>query len=467
MKKSTTLFTLIICFLVSLGTVEAGKLKGKISKPGDNGMISVSLNGNGGTSMSSGVSNAFSFNPNVGIEVAWGNFGLGLDASSFSSMSDFDFNTYVAPLKSLDFLSVSGANTNWRSTYITFGPSYTIPLGISKPIPGVGIVVKKNRPGAAFTLSIKGGLTFNETPDFSVIINSTQKKIAFYTPSADYQKIALTIKPSVAFSYWFSENVAVSANIQYVIQTGQTAFATGYKDLANVSLATPLSPDQFNKNISTAPNISTSTVGPDRYLSFGVGLTYCFARKGWDGSVKGGKIEREGWDGSVKGNVSDKKGINENGLKKNDAEYGMSDIEVKAIAETLVNLRKGWDGSIKGNKVETIANTDVKSIAETLVNLARKGWDGSIKGNKAEFVANEADLKSVAETLVNIRKGWDGSIKGNKTDYVANEAEVKAIAETLVNLRKGWDGSVKGGNKISNTLKTKHDTVKNSVGNIR
>jgi len=37
----------------------------------------------------------------------------------------------------------------------------------------------------------------------------------------------------------------------------------------------------------------------------------------------------------------------------------------------------------------------------------------------------------------------------------------------LVNLRKGWDGSVKGGSKISNVLKTKHDTVKNSINNVR
>jgi hypothetical protein len=50
---------------------------------------------------------------------------------------------------------------------------------------------------------------------------------------------------------------------------------------------------------------------------------------------------------------------------------------------------------------------------------------------------------------------------------VANETEIKAIVETLVNLRKGWDGSVKSGSKISNVLKTKHDTAKNSVGNIR
>jgi hypothetical protein len=97
--------------------------------------------------------------------------------------------------------------------------------------------------------------------------------------------------------------VAVNANVQYAVQTGQTAFTTGYKDLTHVSLATPLSPDQFNKNISAAPNISTTTVGPDKYLSAGIGITYCFGKKGWDGSSKGNR-----------------KGITENGLKKNEAQ---------------------------------------------------------------------------------------------------------------------------------------------------
>jgi hypothetical protein len=468
MKKTTTLFALIISFLVSSGTVGAGKLKGKISKPGDNGMISVSLNGNGGTSKSSGISNAFSFNPNAGIDVSWGNFGLGLDASTFTTKSNFDFDAYASPLKSLDFITVSGTGSNWRSLSVVFGPSYTIPLGISKPIPGVGIVVKKNRPGAAITISIKGGLTFNEAPDFSVIANSTQKKIAFYTPSADYQKTALTIKPSIAFRYWFSQNVALNANVQYAIQTGQTEFTTGYKDLTNVSLATPLSPDQFNKNISTAPNISTTTVGPDKYLSAGIGITYCFGKKGWDGSIKG---NRKGIsEGGLKKNEVERKGISENGLKKNEVESILTDAEVKSIAETLVTMRKGWDGSIKGNKAENVANTaDVKAIAETLVNIARKGWDGSIKGNKAEYVANEADIKSVTETLETIRKGWDGSIKGNKTEYVANEVDVKAIAETLVNLRKGWDGSVKGNKKgiNENGLKKNETQRKGWDGSIK
>lgn len=433
MRKSIISLFLIL----SIIAVQAGKLKGKIQKPGDNGMISFSLNGNGGTSMSSGVSNTFSFNPNVGIEASWGNFGLGIDANTFKTMSNFDFDAYTTPLKAIDFLTITSSRNNWRSTSFTFGPSYSFPLRSVKPISGIGIVVKSNiKPSARITLSLKGGLTMNEAPDFSITNNVTSKQIAAYTPPTDFKKNAFTLKPSISFSYWVSQSVALSANVQYALQTGQTAFTTGYKDLSNVDISPTMSPDQFNKNISTAPNIITTTVGPDKYLSFGVGLVISLG----------------------------KKGINEAGIKKNEAAYILSDTEVKTITETLVNMRKGWDGTVKGgniaenrgiekkgikkNEAETLAaDTEIKAIAETLVNLARKGWDGSVKGNKVAYKPTESEIELVTETLENIRKGWDGSVKGNKTEYIATDADVKAIAETMVNLRKGWDGSVKGNSK--------------------
>lgn len=459
MKKSIISLFLILNIIA----LQAGKLKGKVQQSGDNGMISISLNGNGGTSMSSGVSNAFSFNPNAGLEISWGNFGLGIEGSTFNTLPNYDFDAYTAPLKTLDFVSISGVNSFWKSTSIVFGPSFSVPLGISKPIPGVGIVVKKNRPGAALTFSIKGGITLNEAPNFTVVNNSSRTTIASYLMPTDYNRNVLTLKPSVVLSYWISQSIALSANVQYAMQATQPPVKTAQKDLTNISRTAVISPDQLTKILSEAPTISSATIGPDKYLSVGVGLTISLQRKGWDGSVKGNR-----------------KGINENGLKKNDAEYVLSDAEVKAIAETLVNMRKGWDGSVKGGNIvekkgiqengikeneakSENTNLRIKTIAETLVNIARKGWDGSVKGNKVAYKPTDSDIELVTETLENIRKGWDGSVKGNKTEYVANGADVKAIAETLVNLRKGWDGSVKGG-KIQ---KTKHDTVKNSINNVR
>ena len=160
MKKTATLILLAL-LLLHIVPVNAGKTKGKVTDVGPKApVITFSLNGNGGTSSSSGVSNAINFNPNVALDVAWGNFGLGLDAGTFSTKPDFDFTAYSAPLKGLDFLTVKGANSNWTSTSITFGPSYTIPLSVVKPIPSIGIVVKHNR-AAELTIALKAGITFN------------------------------------------------------------------------------------------------------------------------------------------------------------------------------------------------------------------------------------------------------------------------------------------------------------------
>jgi len=464
MKKIIFNTTLAILFVSTLPIFAQNLLNKSVESGSKAPVLSVTLNGNAGKSLSTGVSNGISFNPNIGLELSFGHFGLGLDAGTFSTAPDFDFSNYTSSLKGLDFLTVSGVNSQWRSSSVVFGPTYTISLGGSKANQGISLHVFK--PSAALTLSLKGGLTFNDTPNFSVLNNSTQKNIAAYSPSTEYEKNALTIKPSASFSYSFSENIALNANLQYSMQTGQTPFSTGYKDLSAANIRTPITADQFTKNISSAPSVITSTVGPDKYLSFGVGITYSFGRKGWDGSIKGNR-----------------KGITQLGIKINEVENNMTDAEVKAIAETLVSLRKGWDGSVKGGNVaekkginenglkkneakSENTNLDLTSTAQTLVNLARKGWDGSIKGGKVDNETNEVDLMTVTKTLENIRKGWDGSIKGNKTEYVANDADVKAIAETLVNLRKGWDGTVKGGS-IQERGIDKKDVRKNAEKGIQ
>ncbi|MDD5151591.1 MAG: hypothetical protein PHC28_14130 [Flavobacterium sp.] len=474
-----------------------GKLKGKIIKGGDHGMrsvsgstagdsknscgpsLTVSLNANGGTSSSAGVDNSFNFNPSLGIAIHWKNFGIGLDAGTFKTKPNLDFNTYAAPLQNLDFLTITNTKSDWVSTYFMLGPQYTIFLNPSQNKESQRHTPFHNK--LAFTLALKGGLTINKAPEFSVADNSTPpKSIASYTTPQDYKTNAFSLKPSIGFSYWITKNFAMTANAQYLMQAGQKEFTTGYRDLTNVNLAPPISPDQFNQSISLAPKVMTNTKGPDKYMSFGFGITYRFNKGGGDcddssDDIIGNTSEKGITENGLKKNdietssdETQRKGIKEQGLKKNDVETTLSenqrkgitenglpknvvgnvitDVELKQIAETLVNYRKGWDGTVKGNKVENVVNADVKAIAETLVNLARKGWDGTVKGNKIENTENEADVKTVAEALVNIRKGWDGTVKWNKVENVANEADVKAIAETLVNIRKGWDGTIKGKN---------------------
>ncbi len=148
------------------------------------------------------------------------------------------------------------------------------------------------------------------------------------------------------------------------------------------------------------------------------------ARKGWDGTVKGGSkgINQSGiTDKGIQENGLTEKGITESGIKKNDA-----------------NARKGWDGSVKGSG---------KGINEA--GLAAKGvnhW-------------GEREEDAIA------RKGWDGTVKGgaviqeiSRVHCADGTCSVDAVVEV--------DG-VSYEAVVSGVLKTKHDTAKNAVGNIR
>ncbi|MFZ2430762.1 MAG: hypothetical protein WAW57_06410 [Lutibacter sp.] len=338
-----------------------GKIKGKIIQSGDNGMISVSLNANGGTSSSTGVDNSFSFNPSLGIAIHWKNFGIGFDAGTFNTKPNFDFDAYAAPLQNLDFLTITNTKNDWTSTYFMLGPQYTIPLSPSQSNESGRHSPFHNK--LTFTLALKGGLTINKAPEFSVMDKSTPpKSIASYTAPQDYKTNVFSLKPSIGFDYWISENFALTANAHYLIQTGQKEFTTGYRDLTNVNLAPPISPDQFQKNILTAPKVVTNTKGPENFMSFGFGITYSF-RKGWDGTVKGGnrtventndETQRKGWDGSIKGKNMAEKGITQSGVKKNDVETASNETQRKGITQS----------GVKKNDVETSTGNGSIAIVE-------------------------------------------------------------------------------------------------------
>ena len=412
-----------------------GKLKGKIIKPGENGMltaiscpdgfvmsngecmpivaaiskpipgvgivvksnkpfINVSLSGNMGSSASDSISKRSSFNPNLGFEIIWKNFGIGLDAGTFSSKPHFDFDGYAAPLQNLDFIKITNTNSNWTSTYFLVGPQYSLNL-------------KLGATKFVLTTSIKGGLTINAAPNFSITDNSTpQTNIAKYSIPADYKKNVFTVKPSITFTYWFNENFAANINAQYIMQQGQTEFTILYTDLSKVQLNSDS--QKAKEQINAAPKVKTTTKGPDKYMSFGLGLTYSF-RKGWDGSIKGGsKIQEE--NGST--NESLRKGITENGLKKNEV-------------ATDATAQKGWDGSVKGGKIETIQElkppyspTNPNERNGTVTQKGKENIseengstnESSRKGiNENGLKKNEADTN----TDVSAKKGWDGSVKGS------------------------------------------------------
>ena len=166
--------------------------------------------------------------------------------------------------------------------------------------------------------------------------------------------------------------------------------------------------------------------------------------------------------------LSSRKSINEKGVKRNEDA-----------------ARKGWDGTVKGGSkgINQSGITDKgiqesgaaeKGITQSGIkrneDAARKGWDGSVKGSGKGI--NEAGLATMGssqeadrsnESLA--RKGWDGTVKGgamikeiNRVHCADGSCSVDAIVEV-----EGLTYEA----VISGVLKTKHDTAKNAVGNIR
>ena len=418
---------------------EGTPIKGISVKAGHNPKptMMVSLNANGGTSSSKGVDTGFSFNPSLGLELQWNHFGIGLDAGTFNTKPDFDFDAYAAPLQNLDLLNVSNSKNNWSSVYILIGPHYVFSLSAPQ-IKEVGERVKPFHNKMTLELAFEGGITMTKAPEFSVTDNSTpQKSIASYKAPDNFKSNVLTLKPSIKFAYWMSDSFAITANAQYLMQSGQEEFTTGYRDLSAVNFN--LNPQEIQSQILAAPKVTSSTKGPENYMSFGIGITY---RRCPDGSCRKNKIvtnetQRKGINekGLPKNNVeslsneTQRKGIRENGLKKNNVESPSNETQRKGIQE----------GGLKKNEVETlkttpIGNTDTQKQRPCECcheihgsGFCPKGCDMATSAN----VVNVKDLE-VADSVKN-------------TGNAIGTSGVKADVEEVVNLnRKGWDGSIKG-----------------------
>jgi len=128
--------------------------------------------------------------------------------------------------------------------------------------------------------------------------------------------------------------------------------------------------------------------------------------------------------------------------------YGVGPIKWMA-PESLPNRTAGKSINEKG--IKRIANGNQEDAA-------RKGWDGTVKGGSRNINTSEDNLETA-------RKGWDGVVKGGaivqRIDRVRC-ADGSCAVEVLVEM----DGIVYEA-VITGVLKTKHDTVKNSINNVR
>ena len=166
--------------------------------------------------------------------------------------------------------------------------------------------------------------------------------------------------------------------------------------------------------------------------------------------------------------LPDRKGINQSGIKRNEAA-----------------ARKGWDGTVKGGSkginqaglvdkgIQENGLTE-KAITQSGIkkneDAARKGWDGTVKGsgkgiNEAGLAAKGINSWGDRKDETAARKGWDGTVKGgamikeiSRVHCADGTCSVDAIVEVA---------GVTYEAVITGVLKTKHDTAKNAVGNIR
>lgn len=264
MKALTTTLILIIYCGLHLAAQEnrpGQPIKGVIVKGGKNPRGKISITANFGYSPSAGVSGAASFNPNIGLELMWGRFGIGADAGTFSSVTEMDFNKYIAPLQGKDPFAISNTRSKWTSTYVLAGPQYTF----GKPS---GVL--------SYTISVKGGITHVTAPEFSVNDNFAHKKVAAYAAPADEQKTIFTMKPGVSIAYGFTSRLSLQANVQYLFQPARKEAMIAYRDLSKVDFSG--NAQEISAQVSNQPVVTQATKGPDKYLSAGIGISYTFKK---------------------------------------------------------------------------------------------------------------------------------------------------------------------------------------------
>ena len=221
------------------------------------------------------------------------------------------------------------------------------------------------------------------------------------------------------------------------------------------------SPGVDENSISTINYLNTEMVADT--------LTTNTERKGWDGTVKGNskginesgikrtENERKGWDGSVKGNS---KGINQAGIKRTE------------------NERKGWDGTVKGGNIneERINGTEDPTDSmqqKANINTSRSNIKSQMKISKDSLQQTEAGGMSnpyyqsngnAGEMPAQLQRGID---KKDVRRAVRKDADVNETTpvDNLTQKEILNDNDGRATNKPQR--KTKHDTAKNSINNVR
>ena len=227
-----------------------------------------------------------------------------------------------------------------------------------------------------------------------------------------------------------------------------------------------------NNSGQKSPGLDENSISTINYLNsetLADTLTTNTERKGWDGTVKGNSKginqsgikrtdnERKGWDGSVKGYS---KGINEAGIKRTE------------------NQRKGWDGTVKGGNFneERINGTEDPTDSmqqKANINTSRSNIKSAMKIPTDSLQQTDAGSMTnpyykpndnAGEMPAQLQRGID---KKDVRRAVRKDADVNetTAVDNLTQKEILNDNDGRATNKPQQ--KTKHDTAKNSVGNIR
>jgi hypothetical protein len=143
--------------------------------------------------------------------------------------------------------------------------------------------------------------------------------------------------------------------------------------------------------------------------------------------------------------------------------------ESELVLESNAGARKGWDGTVKGGNIVSESSSK------------RKGWDGTVKGNRKEISEFLAVLTELDQLLTSDKKSLPGDIRITRENSARLRASVQrlennpeaiqnglnAVDTNFANLLASVNTLGSEYKTISNILKTRHDTAKNSVGNIR
>ena len=171
--------------------------------------------------------------------------------------------------------------------------------------------------------------------------------------------------------------------------------------------------------------------------------------------------DRKGWDGSVKGNS---KGINEAGIKRTE------------------NHRKGWDGTVKGGNIQDesmneINNPRSSEQQKANINTSRSNIKRGIR-NPADSMQQKANINTSRSNIKHQIRNPADSLQhtgaGDMPAQLQRGIDKKDIrkgmvdnTKTILPIRNDSTSQNTDRGVPANRLKNKHDTAKNSVGNIR